>query len=324
MNLLKSKKGFTYLIAATLLSMIIIFVFLAVNKYTYQDRQDLHENRIVVMNDFVTDFNQDIHRATYISSFRTLLALEDYISNAEEFFNDTEIAFAETFFNGTISGQVAPLLNDSSFLDYLDKVNSLARHIGLTANMTVLAVHLNQSSPWAVDVGVDMAINITDTTGIASWEFEQTYVTTVPIYDLRDPLYSVFTYNRLSNTIRVFPETFLVNTTDNDTSNLQKFLNDSYYLANPNAPSFLQRFENNITSHPQGIESVVNVGLLAAQDIDVYENRIKVDYMYFNAIAGSKVCAVDGVSSSFYFVTTQDRVGLYEISGLDYNNVTCP
>ncbi len=326
-----NRKGFTYLITVSILAVIIIFVFLSSSRYTFQDKQEVYANRVILMDDFITDFNEDIHRATYISSFRSLLALEGYIATPPSiFFNDTEEAFKEAFFNGTIDGTFAPLLNDSSFSDYLLKINDIASQIGLASNIAVLNIELNQSTPWTIDVVVYTEVNVTDLKGVASWYFTQAYVTEVPIYDLRDPLYIVFT--GFSNAVAKFDEPFLVNTSNNDTTNLLRFLNGSdysahpgsYYIPNPNAPSFLQRFENNLSAHPQGIESIVNVGVLSAQGIDVYNDRIKTDYIYFNDLAGGKLCEVDGVPESYYFVIPKNSAAFYEVDGLTYNNATCP
>lgn len=325
MKLLTNRKGFMYLVTVSILALIIIFVFLGVNRYTFQDKQEMQATRIQLMNDFVADFNQDVHRATYITSFRTLLALEDYIaSNSGTFFNDTELAFQEAFFNGTINGSSATLLNASSFTDYLNRINFLAESIGLQSNMTVVNITLSHTGPWRVDVAVHMRVNITDTKNIAAWHFQEIYTTSIPIFDLRDPLYSKFTDNAIPNTIRQSPFPFLVNTSSNDTTHLALHVNGSYYLASSLAPSFLQRFENNLTPSPYGIESIVNIGDIAAQDKDVYENRIKVDFMYFNDLSADKICDVDTLSSSLYFVISDDRTLLYEIDGLDYNNATCP
>ncbi len=321
-----NKKGFTYLVTATILATIIIFVFLSTNRYTFQDKQDIYESRVKLMNDFVTDFNQDVHRATYISSFRALLSLEDYIaSTSAGFFNNTATAFEEAFFNGTINQTNVTLMNASSFSDYLARVNFLASQIGLRANITVLNITLSQEDPWKITVAVHTKVNISDTKHVASWHFEKTYTTQVPIFDLRDPLYSKFTENTVPNTVREAPFLFLVNTSDNDTTNLQLLANKSYYIASTNAPSFLQHFENNNTPSPYGIQSIVNIGDIAAQDKDVYENRIKVDFIYFNDLGGVKLCNVTGLPASLYFVIPQNEATTYEVDGLSYSNASaCP
>jgi len=325
-RLYQNKKAFAYLISASILSLVIIFVFLMASKYSFQDKQEVQQNRIKLMDDFISDFNQDIHRATFIASFRTLLALEDYIAVEGEFFNNTEDIFKETFFNGTIAHEPAPLLNESSFSDYLLKVNALAQQIGLESSINVTKITLFHADPWHISVIVHAQVYVADSRNIAAWHFEKNYTTLIPIYDLRDPLYSTFTDNLVPNTVRRFDAPFLVNVSTNDTTYLQAHIDNSYYLASPLAPSFLQRFENNITPHPYGIESIVNVADISLQtDGDfVYENRIKVDFIYFNDLSYPKICSVDGITPSSYFVISENRKDLYEVGGLSYQNTTCP
>ena len=82
------KKGFIYTT--------IVIVFLAVMTslfYTYElykpgSTDDTVETRIKTMNDFINDMKVDTERAVYISGFRTLIALEEYVSERGEFLVD--------------------------------------------------------------------------------------------------------------------------------------------------------------------------------------------------------------------------------------------
>ena len=84
------------------------------------------------------------------------------------------------------------------------------------------------------------------------------------------------------------------------------------------------RFENNTNADPNGIESIVNLKTLSDQDIEVYTTRIKVDYIYFNNLGGSKICNVQNVPSDYNFVITSNRINLYQIDGLVHQSVGCP
>ncbi|MBN1175435.1 hypothetical protein JXA48_02210 [Candidatus Woesearchaeota archaeon] len=312
-----NNKGFTYLIAVSFLIATLIVVYLSATDYGFQDQQELYKNRIVAMDNFVSDFNQDVHRASYIASFRTLLSLEDYVAVNGEFFNNTEDQFKETFYYGQINRSEAELMNGSSFEDYLSRVNVVAEKIGIHSNVTVTDITLSQSDFWSIDVVITALVNITDNHNIASWSFEKNYSTNVPIYDLRDPLYSTFTFNRVPNTIRKLDVPYLVNGTD--TFNLETHINGSYYLESTDAPSFLQRFENNLSPSPYGIESIVNVGLISAQEVGVCEDCIKVDYMYFNGLTDTKLCDVQNINPNTYFVIPLNQNETYEVSNLTFS-----
>jgi len=315
---LKNTKGFTYLLTASFIVVVLLMVFLTLNKYHYQDRQKMYEQRIRLVDDFITNFDDDIHRATYITSFRTLLALEDNIAQTGVFLNNTELLFAQLASNGTLNGTTPSLLINSTLNNYLDKVNSLSSLVGIHSNFSLVNITLYQSSPWEVSVVVLLDIEINDTKGLASWSFRKSYLTKVPIFDLRDPLYSHFTSNRVPNTIRRLDVPFLINDSDHNSSNLITHLNGSYYLASSYAPSFLQRFENNLSPSPYGIESVVNINTISDQDLEVFPNRAKIDYIYFNDISQSNLtCNFTLIPSDLYTVLPFNRLSLYDLDTLN-------
>lgn len=317
-------KGFAYLLTVSILLGVIILVFLTVNHYTHTDEQEIVQLRIQSMNNFIIDFNKDIHRASYIAGFRAMLALEDYVSSNSIFLNDTEVYFKEAFYNGTIDGTHVPIMNDSTLFLYIDKVNEIADDIGLHSNISVINITLNQSSAWAIDVYVYATVTVLDSRDLASWAFNKTYKTEIPIFDLRDPLYSHFTSNRIPNPIRKLDDVDLVNFSDNDTTNLITHINNSYYRASTSAPSFLQRFSNNISPSPFGIESIVNIETFSDQELTVYSDRIKVDYMYFNdESVGTLICNISTVPESWKVILPYDRLNLYNLSGINYST-SCP
>jgi hypothetical protein len=119
----------------------------------------------------------------------------------------------------------------------------------------------------------------------------------------------------------------LVNGTN--TNNLIALINNSFYIASNYSPSFLMRYEGNFTQDPNGngIESIVNIVSLSDQGLDVYPDRIKVDYMYFNNINDNKICNVSNIQTMYHFVIPKNRIGLYQINSSGGNltfNTTCP
>ena len=118
----KSNKGFAYLLIVSIIVAVLLVVFLTYNSFSYVSQQELHSTRILTMNDFIKDFNEDIHRATFISAFRALISLEDYITINGAFLNDTQSTFRELFYNGTINNTEILIMYGSSFSDYIEKV----------------------------------------------------------------------------------------------------------------------------------------------------------------------------------------------------------
>jgi hypothetical protein len=312
------------MITAIVLASILFAVLIANEDHFFRDKQNINGQRLIYVNDFVQGFNQDCERAIHIASFRTMVALEDHVASTGTFLNNTEEAFKETVYNGTIEGKSSAIMNSSSIKEYLSRVEIISSRLGIEVNVTVTNIKLSQSSPWLLDVAADAEVKINDSSNIAYWAYNKTFFTQVPIANLRDPLYSVYTYNRLSNTIRQSNFTALVSP-DNNTDNLTLHIEKGYYLASNLSPNFIMRFENNLTPNENGIESIVNINAISDQDITVYPDRIKVDYIYFNNLNSSnytKICDIFNVPENLELVLTQDRISTYELNNLSYS-LTC-
>jgi hypothetical protein len=320
-SLYRNRKGFTYLLVTSFMVVIILMLFFSENRYKYQDQENLQQVRIRAMNDFMRNLDTDIHRASYISAFRSMLALEDYVTTTGQYLSDINSSFKETFFYGTVNFTNSTIMQNSTFHDYLLKVQSLAWSTGIVLNMNVTNIRMSQSDPWTINVYVILNITATDAKNTASWNINTEYVTEIPIENLRDPLYSKNTLNRVPNTIRRLDTAILVD--GMNTTNLQTHINGSYYLASTYAPNFVMRFEGRVDSDPNGIESIVDIKTLSNQEITVYEDRVKVDYIYFNDLFTDEICDVETISSDAYFIIPSNRINLYQIASLNYTT-PCP
>lgn len=289
-NLFLDKKGIFYLILTSIFIALMIVIFLAYKEYTFTDRQKVFETRIITISDFIRSIDTDSKRVIYISGFRSLIAIEDYVARSGNYtFNNTEELFRVAFYNGTVNGTVVDVLKDATYLDYLNKLRVIAGMVGLDINISVpniTGIILYQESPWQVIVNVTVQINLTDQKGLARWDFDKTYSANVSILSIRDPVYSVETHGLVPNPIR------MTNITDvtqgfvgsgNDTTNLIKHVNDSYYVNNSLAPSFLMRLKGNFSnSSCCGIESFVNLQRLSDQGLVINSSRSVIDYIYFS------------------------------------------
>jgi len=322
-----ARKGFTYLIVTTVIVAVLLSIFFATSRYKYQDEEASQQIRIRAMNDFMKNLNTDIHRATYISSSRALLALEDNLALKKIYLTNINESFRETFFNGTINGTSSATMANSTFNDYLTKVQALARSNGIILNITVTEIHLRQSNPWAIDVYALMNITAVDNKNTSSWIINKEYVTSVSILNLRDPLYSKNI--QVPNRVRQLNTSILV--TGNDTTNLQTLIAGSYYIASNYSPNFIMRFEGLNGPDSNGIESIVYIENLSAftnsstHDWAYYVKRTKVDFIFFNesAIESTRICNVAYIPSDAYFVIPEDRKAMYNITNLDYST-SCP
>src|SRR4030042_2725336 len=119
-----NKKAIFYLFITSLFIAVMIIVFVAYKEYNYTDRQKVVETRIITINDFIKSMGTDAKRVIYISGFRSLIALEDYVARSGSYLNDTEELFRIAFYNGTVNGTHVEVLINSSYYDYLQKLRS--------------------------------------------------------------------------------------------------------------------------------------------------------------------------------------------------------
>ncbi len=262
---------------------------------THEKGESIHA-RIITLDDFLKDLHRDVDRAAYIAGFRALIGLEQQINQRGGFLAEPEPLFIEAFLNGTVNGSALDVLANSTFSDYLAKVNAEASLIGVALNISVADLSLTQSTPWSVDVVFTMAVNLSDTRGLARWDYERVFVTEVPILDLRDPVYSVHTLGKVPNTFRVSPYNdshFVIG--ENDTSALYDEAVKMYYREDPSAPSFLQRLAGNLSGRSKyGVASLVNLGDLNAQGFAVRTYLSVVDYYYFSNTTTTNYCPGKG------------------------------
>ncbi|KYK27143.1 hypothetical protein AYK26_00420 [Euryarchaeota archaeon SM23-78] len=316
--LFNNKKGIFYLLISSLFLAVMIFVFLAYEQYGFVDRQKVIETRIQTINDFIKDIDTDSKRVIYISGFRALIAVEDYVASSGAYLNNSEKLFRIAFYNGTVNGTDVDILENSSYFDYLQKLQVIAGRVGIDIYINVTNIILYHDSPWSVKVVVTAHVNITDNKGLANWDFYKDYNTSVSLKDIRDPVYSVYTLGRVPNTIRITNITDFVNDSNNDTTNLQNHTNHSYYKANTLAPSFLMRLEGNFSSSPYGIESLIYIPELIEQDVQYNDGRSIVDYILFSNITGysSKACDVQNMPN--WFKIDINHTSDYEVDKLSY------
>jgi len=331
-SLLSSRKGVFYLLLSSLFIALMIVVFLAYKEYSYTDRQKVFDTRIRSTNDFIRSIDTDSKRVIYISGFRSLIAIEDYVARISNYtFEDTEELFRIAFYNGTVNGTQVDVLKNATYSDYLNKLIVIAGTIGLDINISIPNItgiklyQTNETGPWQVGVNVTVQINLSDRTKLAKWNFNKTYSANVLLVNIRDPVYSVSTHGLVPNPIRMAPDALRPFVTGTNTANLLSLTtitNGSYYIQDPLAPSFLMRLKGrlNESSACCGIESLVNIPSLIIQGVTYDSSRSIVDYILFSNITGyDNVSCVQNTTS--WFKIDENHSVQYEVGGLLY---PCP
>ncbi|MBW2983809.1 hypothetical protein KY361_01735 [Candidatus Woesearchaeota archaeon] len=279
------KKGMYFTLMTIAFLIIFVFIFMIPGYKRLGEEMMVIEMRVDSMNDFIKDLERDTERGLYISSYRALLALEEYVIINGEFLDDTKSSFKEALLNGTVQGISSSLMMASTFPNWIEKIEGKASRFNIDANITVNNVSVYQDDPWNVKVSAYLIFSIKDATDIASWDREERTETSISIMDFEDPLYIVSSFGRTTNVINKTGfegnYTYKIGGTWNVT-NLLTHLENSYYAANPDAPSFLMRFENDLGSSPYGIESFVDLRKLSDYGLEIYDESSVIDYHYWD------------------------------------------
>lgn len=323
----RGKKGVFYLFMAIVFVTLFSLLFLSNYDYNQEEKTRMIASRLHSINDFTTDLQNDLDRAAFIAGFRAMIGLEEYLSDQGTFFDNQtqlEVAFKNVFITGELNGTPLDVMDNSSFNDYMNRVRNTADDVGITVNATVNDVNLTQQTPFTLLIEFDVNFYFSDLQKTAWWDYNLTFATEVAIYGIKDPLYTINTLGRVPNVILNYtlPTTGYVNDTNNDTTILKEFIEGNYYRTTPEAPSFLQRFTNDLSASPQGIESLVYLPALSDQGIVVNEDRSVVDHIYFSTNPSNSTdrCQIDGMDyTPDWFRLDQAHMDDYELDTLNSN-----
>src|SRR3989338_5158915 len=304
------KKAIFYTTAAIALTITIFVTYSAYGTYRLSEKMEVIQTRIETVNFFIKDVERDISNGAYIAGFRTLLSFNQFITANGTFINNLNEKFKESFLNGTINQQPLSLMKDSTFTDWANKISIEANKVDIKFNFTINDVKLNQTGPWTVSIGLNLSLDIRDKRNTSYWIRDRYLTTKIDIIGFEDPLYIVNGNGRVTNAIiQSNITTFVV---VGKVNNLLRHMNNSWYVARNDSPSFLMRFEGNLGNSTYGIESLVNLDEFQQQGLAIKDRSI-VDYIYF----GTKSTTNFRINNApEWFKIDQGHLPIYEVTNL--------
>src|SRR3989344_4962519 len=273
-----SKKAIFYTIAAIALTAVIFVTYSTYTSNRLSERMDSIETRIDTLNFFVKDVEEDLVNGVYIAGFRSLLSFGQYVSTNGSYINNLDSSFKESFLNGTINGQQLSLMEDSTFTDWANRISIESGKTGVDFGFVINDIDLNHTAPWTVEIGIDVNLSINDNKNTSSWKRSRRLTAKIDITGFEDPLYIINSNGRVTNSITKTNITSFV--VSGNVANLIEHMNNSYYIAHNDSPSFLMRLEGNLGNSSMGIESLVNLEEFQQQGLALKDRSI-VDYIYF-------------------------------------------
>jgi len=313
-----NKRGMFFTILAMLLMGLFLLSFVLTTGRTYREEALVEGTRLEAMHNFVNDFERDIDRVLYITGFRAILAVEEYVINNGSFIQQPQTVILEALMSGTINNVTTLLMSNATFSQWLAKVEERAELMDITVATEIININALQRDAWHIDIDLNVSLNISDRKGSSGWVKEHQTTAHVLIEGFEDPFYVLFSYGLLTNIIIKANTTDFVDEATNDTTNLQIHLNNSHYIESSDAPSFLMRLSGNFSSSPYGIESLVNLNEFKEQGIGLRE-RSSVDYIYFSDIVHNtnRIQGISDTSKWSWFLLDDNSLDTYECTGIE-------
>jgi hypothetical protein len=290
---------FYSLMVLSLLAPIVFYIISYMGAIQTQGEQMTVKFEGIELANYADSIALDVPRVLEIASKRAIVAVIDYSDTNGVGVNDSEGELQSLVLNNSFSNtQEAPIMLNSSFANWINSTQQIGQNHGFVANITVRNLRINYTDPFTVNFSIELYANITDRIGSMRLERAYNATTVVPIEGFTDPIYPLNTRGLVERTIRK------ANMTINTTTAVSLMINNSWYVNNSDAPSFLERLQG--CTYPldaahhcsgkypnMGIESFVYLpelinhtctGSLCPQ---VKPNATMVDHMYFNATTGT-------------------------------------
>ncbi len=269
-----------------LLLLVLLNVYFSAQKDVgYSKELQVTEQRLQELNRLITLVEKDSQIGLKIATFRAILALDENISQQSGHVNNFDETINELIINGTINNELQLFTENHSISDWENNTETLLEGIGAQTIFENTKVKLSQNNHWDVIAEYNSTLLVHDPFTNSNWIKNITTNITISITNFYDPLYSINTQGKrkikINNSISL--------------SDLTTLIDEEYYVASNNSPSFIQRFQNpddyNSDDYENiGIESLIDKSKNIVPDY----NRPIIDSIYFVYDESQQTCSADG------------------------------
>ncbi len=229
---------------------------------------------------------------------------------------------AELVLCGTLYGENVTYMVNHTLPIWLDRIYAESEGMRYDLNITVKGFEVVPHSSWNFAMVLSTEIIAEDEAGLCYYkETNKSLVSLTSIVGLEDPLYPLYTNNRVT---RFFYDCD-PNLTAGNLDTCSEAINVSCYVASnatgfwdncsgehhPDGPSFFDRLDGRLELSDEyrdqavehfgnpsvGLETIVDLENLEEHGIETYENASWVDYLYWADVRGE---AVEGVKPGCY------------------------
>ena len=209
------------------------------------------------------------------------------------------------------------LLEGSTFNDWVNKIKFEGQKQQIALEVTLNSLQVYQQDPWYVTLAANVTFEVADNLKTSAMHQDDIISADISVIGFEDPLYIINGRGRLTNVINKTPYDNNYTYQLNGKWNVTNLLNEAYsgyYTDNVDAPSFLQRFTNNMSDSLYGIETLVDLATFTKQGLPAYDNTI-VDHYYFTN-ASTVNYNINGTPT--WFKIDSSHRAKYMVTGISY------
>lgn len=241
----------------------------------YTEQANVNVQRLISMNNFIENINDDLDIALYTSSYRALVAVEDYIGTTGVYVDNASEKIATLMVDGTLYGNNSTLMINNTLNVWIDKMQIEAQKTGIAVAMTIDDVEVFHNDPWSIAIRASYTLHVDDSKGIAQYAIAEQRTSQLSIIEFTDPLSIVESSGLVPVKVNITPYE------GNFEPNIAAHIQGNYFASWPGAPSYLMRLEGNMGASPFGIERLVDKFALGAQGLPIYDMASSADQAYW-------------------------------------------
>lgn len=281
-----NKRGYIFSVLVIVV-IIIVAAGVSVRQSERTSDPDVVSSHLLSVSGFLDQLDADLVRVLHITGYRSLLGLEEHVSSTGAYLPNLSASFSEVMSNGTVDGVQYEIMEDASLAAYQSRVEVIARDLGVELQLTLVNLTVEHVGPFDVRVNSTVQVYAETRDPGTLWNYSTIVSSDFSIEQLKDPLYAVGALGRAPAVIFPTNQSHPYIDAVGNTTVLQIVFNDTHYVADPDGPTFLMRFEGNLSPHQHGIASLVDTQELDDQDLPVFTDRSVVDHLYFGPSATS-------------------------------------
>lgn len=172
-----------------------------VSLVSHRREQIFIENRINSMNNMYDSIVRDIDRTMEIIARRAISEAYKNVSAEGQSLDEANTTLAELILNGTLDGTFMILMENATFIDWVNKMENISTLKGFDTDINLTKLEIKPYDSFNLLITTRLNINIIEERNIASLDRSVYINSIVDLEDLEDPLYPLYTGGIGSNSI---------------------------------------------------------------------------------------------------------------------------